>query len=230
MSKSFLISIFLKKRYSLNERGLISKSKCLPARIVEYSEFLNGEKGRGYPLAFDIKDGLLKAYDISEEYMEVSFIPGTALFANSEKLQNNLYFREDFFMYHEDVELSLRILTQTDLKLYFLNTAIVAHDSKQSFSRISTCRLALRNLFTCLVTYQNSQEFLNNYGAYGKNLFRMYRDFYYQYYPFVYFIFGIFYLTTSIFRLQRQKNSNLSRLYDINQRMSGREKQFEFIF
>lgn len=202
---------------------------CVSPRIVEYSEFLSG-KDKGYPLAFDIKDGLIKAYDINEEYVEVSFMPGTALFANLEKLQNNLYFREDFFMYHEDVELSLRILTQTNLKLYFLNAAIIAHNSKQSFSRISTCRRALRNLFTCLVTYQNSREFLNNYGMYGRSLFKMYKDFYCQYYPFAYPVLSIFYLVTSIFRLNRQTNFNLSRLRNINQRMSKYQKQFEFIF
>lgn len=203
---------------------------CVSPRIIEYSDFLNSEKGKGYPLAFDIKDGLIKAYDINEEYIEVSFVPGTALFANLENLQNELCFREDFFMYHEDVELSLRILTQTGLKLYFLNTAIVGQDSKSSFSRVSTCRLALKNLFICLLTYQNSQEFLKNYGAYVKSLFRMYKDFYYQYYPLVYPVFSIFYLMTSIFRLHSQTNFNLDRLHSINQKLSKYQKQFEFIF
>lgn len=203
---------------------------CVSPRIIEYSDFLKSEKGKGYPLAFDIKDGLIKAYDINEEYIEVSFVPGTALFANLENLQNELCFREDFFMYHEDVELSLRILTQTGLKLYFLNTAIVGHDSKSSFSRVSTCRLALKNLFICLLTYQNSQEFLKNYGAYVKSLFRMYKDFYYQYYPLVYPVFSIFYLMTSIFRLHSQTNFNLDRLHSINQKLSKYQKQFEFIF
>lgn len=203
---------------------------CVSPRIVEYSDFLSGKKSKGYPLAFDIKDGLIKAYNIAKEYVEVSFVPGTALFANLENLQKNLYFREDFFIYHEDVELSLRILTQTSLKLYFLNTAIVAHDSKQSFSRVSTCRRALGNLFTCLVTYQNGREFLNNYGMYGRSLFRMYKDFYCQYYPFAYPALSIFYLVTSIFRLNGQTNFNLSHLCDINQKMSKYQKQFEFIF
>lgn len=203
---------------------------CVSPRIVEYSEFLSGGKIDGYPLAFDIKDGLIKAYNIDKEYVEVSFVPGTALFANLENLRDNLYFREDFFIYHEDVELSLRILTQTDFKLYFLNTAVVAHDSKQSFSQVSTCRRALRNLFTCLITYQDRQEFFNNHGIYRKNLFRMYKDFYYQYYPLAYPVFSIFYLVTSVFKLKKQTNFNLNRLHDVNKKMSVHQKQFEFIF
>jgi len=169
---------------------------CVSPRIVEYTEFLNGKIGKGYPLIFDIKDGFIKAYDVNEEYSEVSFVPGTALFANLKKLQDNFYFREDFFIYHEDVEFSLRVLTQTDLKLYFLNNAIVAHDSKQSFSRTSTCRLALKNLFTCLVTYQDKQEFFSNYPNYVKSLFKMYKSFYYKYYPITYPVLSIFYLIT----------------------------------
>lgn len=199
-------------------------------RIVEYSDFLGGNKNKGYPLSFDIKDGLIKAYDIEEEYIEVSFVPGTALFANLERLEDNLRFREDFFMYHEDVELSLRILTKTSLKLYFLNGAIVAHDSKQSFSRFSTCKRALKNLFTCLVTYQSSREFLNNCSSYIENLFRMYIDFYREYYPFAYPALSILYFVTSIFRLDRKTNSNLGRLHDINRKMGKYQKQFQFVF
>lgn len=95
---------------------------CVSPAIIEYSASLSSEETNGYPLAFDIQDGLIKAYSINKEFTEVSFVPGTALFANREKLQNQLNFREDFFMYHEDIELSLRILAQTNLKLYFLNT------------------------------------------------------------------------------------------------------------
>lgn len=203
---------------------------CISPRIVEYADFVKGKIGEGYPLAFDIKDGLIKAYSINGEWTEVSFVPGTALFANLENLRENLYFREDFFIYHEDVELSLRILTTTNLGLYFLNNAIVAHDSKQSFSNISTCKLALRNLFTCLTTYQDRKEFFKNCGAYMKNLFKMYRSFYGQYYPFVYPVFGIFYLSTSILKSRKQTNLDLRRLRFINQKMSHSRKQFEFIF
>jgi GT2 family glycosyltransferase len=203
---------------------------CISPRIVEYTEFLNGKIERGYPLIFDIKDGLIKAYDVNEDYMEVSFVPGTALFANLEKLRGNLYFREDFFIYHEDVEFSLRVLTQTDLKLYFLNNAIVAHDSKQSFSRTYTCRLALRNLFTCLVTYQDKREFFSNYLNYVKSLFKMYKNFYSKYYPITYPVLSIFYLVTSILKTHKQTNFNLSRLHEINQKVSRYRKQFEFIF
>lgn len=203
---------------------------CVSPKIVEYSEFLSGKKSNGYPLAFDIRHGLIKAYSINNEYTEVSFVPGTALFANLKKLQNQLRFREDFFMYHEDVELSLRIITQTDLRLYFLNTAIVAHDSKQSFSRFLACKLALRNLFTCLIEYQDRIEFWKHYSAYGRNLIRMYKNFYHQYYPFTYPILSTFYLITSFFKLKKRKNSNLNRLYEVNQKLSELPKRFEFIF
>ncbi len=218
----------LKNLYEFAES--INDLACVSPRIVEYSEFLIGKQGKGYPLAFDIRDGLIKAYTTDSDYSKVSFVPGTALFANLEKVHKNLYFREDFFIYHEDVELSLRILTRTNLGLYFLNTAIVAHDSKQSFSRISTCKLALRNLFTCLIIYQSGGEFLSNCGMYTRSLFRMYKDFYYQYYPFAYPTFGMFYLITSIFRLGRSTNFNLKPLHDINREMSKHHKQFEFIF
>lgn len=203
---------------------------CVSPRIVEYSDFVQGKIGKGYPLAFDIKDGLIKAYNIDNEWTEVSFVPGTALFANLENLRENLYFRDDFFMYHEDVELSLRILTTTNLGLYFLNSAIVAHDSKQSFSKISTCKLALRNLFTCLTTYQNRKEFFKNYGIYIKNLFKIYKSFYWQYYPFIYPIFGIFYLVVSILKTKKQTVFDLKRLHLVNQKMNRFSKQFEFIF
>jgi len=203
---------------------------CVSPRIVEYSDFIQGKIGKGYPLAFDIKGGLIKAYSIDSEWTEVSFVPGTALFANLENLRWNLYFREDFFMYHEDVELSLRILTTTNLGLYFLNSAIVAHDSKQSFSKTSTCKLALRNLFTCLTIYQGRKEFFKNYGMYIKNLFKMYAGFYRQYYPFAYPIFGIFYLAASMLKAKKQTVFDLRRPRLINQKMSRLSKQFEFIF
>lgn len=218
----------LKKLYEFAESR--KDLACVSPRIVEYSDFLNGKIGEGYPLAFDIKDGFIKAYGISSDWTEVSFVPGTALFANLDNLRNKLYFREDFFMYHEDVELSLRILTTTTLKLYFLNTSIVAHDSKQSFSKTSTCRRALRNLFTCLRTYQSKREFLKNYGAYIRNLFKMYRDFYHQYFPIAYPVFAALYLTMSILEFRRRANLNLQRLHMINQRMDNLDKKFEFIF
>lgn len=203
---------------------------CISPRIIEYSEFLRGNITKGYPLIFDIQDCLIKAYNIDLDYIEVTFVPGTALFANLENLGKNLYFREDFFIYHEDVELNLRILTQTNFKLYFLNTAIVAHDSKQSFSRISTCKLALKNLFTCLTTYQNAKEFLNNYFKYTFSLLKMYKNFYYKYYPFSFPVLSFFYLVASVFKLKKQTNFNLSRLYEINKKISEYKKEFEFIF
>ncbi|KKU90945.1 MAG: hypothetical protein UY23_C0005G0041 [Candidatus Jorgensenbacteria bacterium GW2011_GWA1_48_11] len=203
---------------------------CVSPAIVEYSEFLSGKKTMGYPLTFDIRSGFIRAYDVNKEYVEVGFVPGTALFANLDRLQDQLCFREDFFMYHEDVELSLRIITKTGFKLYFLNTAIVAHDSKQSFSRFSTCRLALRNLFTCLVEYQNRKEFWEHFSAYGRSLFRLYKDFYCQYYPFTYPILGTFYLTASLFKLKENKSMDLSRLYEVNRKLDKWPKRFEFIF
>lgn len=203
---------------------------CVSPRIVEYSDFVKGKISGGYPLAFDLEDGLIKAFGIGGEWTEVSFVPGTALFANLENLGGDLYFREDFFMYHEDVELSLRILTTTDLGLYFLNSAIVAHDSKRSFFRVSTCKLALRNLFTCLTTYQDRKGFLKKYGMYIKNLFKMYTSFYRQYYPFAYLIFGIFYLVISIPKTKKKIGFDLKRLHLINRELRRFPKQFEFIF
>lgn len=218
----------LKNLYEFAESK--SDLACVSPEIVEYSAFLSGKPSRGYPLAFDISDGLIKAYDVNQEYTEVSFVPGTALFANFHTIKEQLYFREDFFMYHEDVELSLRILARTPFKLYFLKTAIVAHDSKQSFSKISTCKLALRNLFTCLIEYQDYKDFLLHYTSYAEKLFRMYVRFYHQYYPFAYPVLGAYYFVTSLFKLRRHNNVKPDRLYEINQKLSQWPRQFEFIF
>lgn len=203
---------------------------CISPRIVEYDNFLNDNIEDGYPLTFDIDNGLIKAYDLDKDSMEVGFVPGTALFANLSNLNGSLRFREDFFMYHEDVEFSLRILSETDFKLYFLNTAIVAHDSKQSFSRTSTCRLAIRNLFTCLKTHQSNKSFLKNCGTYAKNLFDMYIQFYHRYFPLTYPVFATFYFLKSILYTGNSLSSNLQRLQRINKKMSSHDKKFEFIF
>jgi len=203
---------------------------CVSPRIVEYSEFIRGEVKDGYPLCFDIKEGVIKAFDIPKNYTEASFVPGTALFANKENLKDKFYFKEIFYMYHEDVEFGLRILAQTNLKLYFLSTAIVAHDSKQSFSRVSTCRLALRNLFTCLKIYQTEKEFLKNYGRYCKNLFSLYKNFYWLYYPFTYPLFSLYYLISSLFRQKKEESYYSKRLVEINKQLSKYPEKFKFIF
>ncbi|MFH1192803.1 MAG: glycosyltransferase family 2 protein, partial [Candidatus Jorgensenbacteria bacterium] len=184
---------------------------CISPGIVEYLSSFSGKHDDVYPLAFDINSGLIKAYSVDQEYVEVSFVPGTALFANRCALKKELYFREDFFMYHEDVEFSLRILARTSFKLFFLKTAIIAHDSKQSFSKPSTCSLALRNLFKCLIEYQNCKEFLSHYYAYAKSLFLMYIRFYGRYYPITYPIFSAYHLLVSLARLQRCNDMDLTR-------------------
>lgn len=203
---------------------------CISPAIVERLSSFLGKQNDAYPLAFDINSGLIKAYDVDQEYVEVSFVPGTALFANRHTLKKGLYFREDFFMYHEDVEFSLRILTQTSLKLFFLKTAIVAHDGKQSFSRSSTCNLALRNLFKCLTEYHDYRKFLSHYRTYAKILFLMYMRFYSRYYPIMYPVFGTYHLLTSLARLRHRNDIDLARLHEVNRNLEKHPKKFEFIF
>jgi GT2 family glycosyltransferase len=218
----------LRKLYEFSESK--DDLACVSPRIIEYRDFLDLKYGKGYPMAFDVKEGLIKAYCTDEKSVEVSFVPGTALFGNLENLQDKLRFREDFFMYHEDVELSLRILAETELKLYFLNPAVVGHDSKQSFSKTSTCKLAIRNLFVCLVTYQKKKEFLSNCRNYGRNLFSTYKRFYRHYYPFAYPVFGLIFFTVSMLKSSRWNGFDLRRLNEINGKMDKLQKQFEFIF
>lgn len=199
--------------------------------IIEYRDYLEGRMSFGYPLSFDLSTGLIRAYQPKEEATEVSFVPGTALFANKEILGNILYFREDFFMYHEDVELSLRVLTSTNFKLFFLKTALVAHDSKQSFGKASTCWLAVKNLFFCLRKYQTTKEYLFNIRRYLANLVVKYFSFYKKYYPLTYPLVSIYCVFFYTFLFKGQEFLNTSRLRKINLKLSLCLKEsFNFIF
>jgi GT2 family glycosyltransferase len=201
---------------------------CISPAIVEYDALRMGSAGPGFPVGFDVQTGLLTAYRSPEVATEVSFVPGTAMFANRESLGSELYFREDFFMYHEDVEFSLRVLSRTKLQLYLLQTAVVGHDSKQSYARFATARFILRNMFTCLTEYQDWRTFLRHYPSYAKNLLRLYASSYRRYYPVAYPLLSAYYLVTSLLKM-RSRAVDLTRVERINWELTRYPKQFEFI-
>ena len=220
----------LKNLYEFSE--LAKDVVCVSPKIVNFEEFHNIKHTSGYPLAFSLQDGLIKAYKTNAKQIEVSFVPGTAMFVNRQVLKNKLYFQKDFFMYHDDVELCLRILSQTSYKLFYLKTAIVGHHNQQSFTRTSTCRLALRNLFKILVSYQSKQDFLRNFFFYMRNLWRMYRIYYYKYFPASYLVYSSFYLFKSLLFLLFNVNTqaSLRRISVINNKLARYPKDFEFYF
>lgn len=224
---TFLHRDCLKVLYQLGE-SKADLALASPA-LTEYSTCAASSVEHGHPLIFDIDSGLIKAYEVDDAQVETSFVPGTAMFANLKNIGTLLRFREDFYMYHEDVELSLRILTRTPYALYYVKDAVVAHDSKQSFSKVSTCRLALRNLFSCLTEYQDYKSFLRRYPRYCRNLWRMYWTFYEEFYPVAYPLLTSYYLSTSVFKMSRI-GPDLRRLREINQKLQPYPVKFEFIF
>src|SRR5437870_7465078 len=169
--------------------------------ILEYYEFPSVRPG--HPLFFDLRHGLIRAANPTTATTEVSFVPGTAMFINLDCLGSEAYLREDFFMYHEDVELSMRVLARTNCLLIFCPDAFVWHDSKQSFRRKSTCRLALNNLFTCLLEAQSKYSYVRNYPRYVRTLIANYAS-YRKYFPWTYPTWGLINLIGSwlwMFRL-----------------------------
>ncbi len=153
---------------------------AVSSTILEYGDY--PKIVSGYPLFFDIESGLIVVATPTNEDKVVSFVPGTAMLLNLETLGAEAYFREDFFMYHEDVEFSLRVLSRLKCKLMFSGKSVVWHDSKQSFSNPLTCNLAIRNLFWCLTKYQTRREYISSLTNYTIQFARLY-PFYRQFYP-----------------------------------------------
>lgn len=197
--------------------------------ILEYKDYPKSQVG--YPLLFDLKNGLIRAAIPTNEIQEVSFVPGTAMFVNLELLGEEAYFVDKFFMYHEDIELSLRILSKPNLKLFFCPASYVWHDSKQSFSKESTCRLALKNLFKCLIEFQSNLDFIKHYPNYINNLVKNY-SFYKEYYKLVYPINSIKYSLLSLVWLftPRRRFNVKERIEMINEQVLAKGEKFNFIF
>jgi len=152
------------------------------------------------------------------------------MFMNLQTLGQEAHVREDFFMYHEDVEFSLRVLSKIRCKLFFSGKAIIWHDSKQSFKDPLTCDLAIRNLFRCLVTYQTKKEFILNQINYWRAFSRLY-PFYRQYYPKRY-PFAVFKnILHSVCLLAEKRNEDTVReiLKEINHPIKYNQS-FSFIF
>jgi len=149
---------------------------------------------------------------------------------NLQTLGKEAYFREDFFMYHEDVEFSIRVLSKLGCKLFLSSKAIIWHDSKQSFKNAMTCNLAIRNLFYCLVKYQNRKEFVLNQVNYWRTFTKLY-TFYRQYYPVRYPLIVLKNITRSLLLLLEKNNQNSARgvLEKINQPIKNNQS-FSFIF
>ncbi len=198
--------------------------------ILEYQDFPRAQSG--HPLFFDMANGLIRGTQRTTDLVEVSFVPGTAAFVNLDLLGPQAYFREDFFMYHEDVELSLRILADTTFSLLFCPNAYVWHDSKQSFVHSSTCRRALDNLFVCLHEFQSRRAFLQHYPNYAIMLASNYKM-YKQYFPVVYPLWSIVNLGRCWLRLLRRRGSRrcvTPRIESTNRQLTTRGEAFRFVF
>lgn len=198
--------------------------------ILEYED-TKYEK-EGFPLSFNIETGLISAYNLTDNYTEVNFVPGTAMLINMAKIPaSELYFRDDFFMYHEDIEFSVRMIALGYGKHYFVKGPKIAHASTQSMARLATCRNALRNCLFCLCYFQSKTTFITRAPKYIfvflKQYFTYYRKFYPLAYPYYFFLF----LTKSIFSKNRLIKGDIRKSQDIHKKMNSKMKiLFSFIF
>ncbi len=184
----------------------------------------------GFPLHFELDKGLITSAQRTNENVEVSFVPGTAMLLNLPALGKEAYFRDDFFMYHEDVEFSLRVSNK--YQLYYCGDSIAWHDSKQSFSNPRTCKLAIKNLFTCLVEYQSSRDFYKNYFSYLKSYLK-YFSFYSRFYPVLYtYYFLKYWFLAGFKKLSYDKNQKQAiKTNKLNEHyLNGKKREFSFIF
>ena len=107
--------------------------------------------GSLFTMRYDLQRGLilLDEQPLRSEPFRVQIVSGTAILINTEAF-NRSAFREDLFMYHEDIEFSLMQGLDERGHLWVVPGAIVWHDTKASFSRRSTCAWAIRNIYRLL--------------------------------------------------------------------------------
>jgi GT2 family glycosyltransferase len=198
--------------------------------ILEYED-INYEK-EGFPLSFDIESGLINAYKLEDDYTEVNFVPGTAMLINISKIpKSELHFRDDFFMYHEDIEFSMRMIALGFGEHYFVKGPKVAHASTQSMARLDTCRNALKNCLFCLCYFQNKLAFISRIPKYIFIFLKQYFSYYRTFYPFAYPYYFFLYLGRSIFSKNQSAKGDIIHFQNIHETMNSKmEKLFSFIF
>lgn len=196
--------------------------------ILEYEDF-NYER-EGSPLSFNIDTGLINGYKLLDDFIEVNFVPGTAMLINMKKIPlDELYFDDSFFMYHEDVDFSIRMVIKQYGKLLFVKGPKVAHASKQSFDRVQTCWYAVRNCLRCLSGYQGKSNYIKKIPSYIFTYLKFYINFYYKYYPLAYPFISIFHIFNSVFTCS--KDGNIEEFQNIHKDMrKNHELMFSFIF
>lgn len=207
-----------------NEAVLVSPE------ILEYED--TDYSKEGFPLSFNLETGLISAYNLIDSHTEVNFVPGTAMLINMSNIpMSELYFRNDFFMYHEDVEFSIRMIALGYGKHYFVKGPKVAHASTQSMERVATCRNALRNCLFCLQYFQSKTIFILRIPGYIFIFFKQYFSYYRLFYPFAYPYYFFLYLTRSIFLKKKLSAGNIEYSQNIHKTMNSKMKVlFSFIF
>lgn len=198
--------------------------------ILDYEDV--GYNKEGFPLNFNIETGLISAYKLIDDYTEVNFVPGTAMLINISKIPKyELHFREDFFMYHEDIEFSIRMIALGYGKHYFVKGPKVAHASTQSMERLSTCKNALKNCLVCLCLFQSKTMFIARTPRYIFVFLKQYFSYYRLFYPFAYPYYFFLYLGRSIFLKNKLSSGDIVHSQNIYKIMNSKMKVlFSFIF
>jgi GT2 family glycosyltransferase len=221
--------LFLINQFAISHTDLILMSP----EILEYND--SNYSGDGFPLSFDFESGLISAYLLEEKSIEVNFVPGTAMLIDLSKIpQEDLYFKEDFFMYHEDVEFSIRMILGGYGKLYFAKGPKVAHSSTQSFNRVQTCQLAVRNCLYCLSYYQTKKDYRRNSFNYCLSFAFKYISYYWKFYPVAFPYFFSKYLIQFILSCDRKfshDQADVERFKYIHSMIDAKcQKKFSFVF
>lgn len=207
-----------------------SDAVLVSPEILEYEDV--GYIKDGFPLGFNIETGLISAYNLTDNYTEVNFVPGTAMLINMRNIPvSELHFRDDFFMYHEDIEFSIRMIALGYGKHYFVKGPKIAHASTQSMKRLGTCRNALKNCLFCLQYFQSKTIFILRTPKYIFIFFKQYFSYYRSFYPFAYPYYFFLYLGRSFFLKRKLATGNIKHSQNIHKIMNSKmEVLFSFIF
>lgn len=153
--------------------------KCLTSANIQNMNIFP-KIGNNYVLNYDISKGRITGTNYTKNLGEPGFVPGTAVLLNCVLLKKNkLFFDETFFMYHEDVDLSLRASKLIPGSLGMMDDVIIWHQNEGSYSNRQTCNFAIKNIYTLMLkqmgmryyfthTYQYLREQVKGYGYYKK--------------------------------------------------------------
>jgi len=215
----------------LVELGEKTDATLITPTILEYRDY--PEVKPGYPLYIDLRTGTIVASESSVYDQPVTFVPGTAMFVNMKAIGDNV-FRDDFFMYHEDVEFCLRLMLKGIGSMFYCGNAYIWHDSRQSYTGSHTCINAIRNLFVCLTNYQTRKSFIRNIPNYTVSFLSLY-PYYGKFYPIRYPILFAKNLIVSLLRAIRMGNhgavfEKLTKHLESELRRGANKQSFRFIF